>query len=149
MKQFLAIFWLALLLATNAKSADQTNGAIRFATIDIFVDSKEEILAAYQLEWSSESSDAKIVGIEGGENAAFTEPPYYDPKAIQQERIILAAFSTAEPKTLPTGKTRIATIHLQLSGNKALDSRIRSARAARPDGKKITVEASFLERKSQ
>ena len=75
--------------------------ALRFRTVDIYVDSKQQSVAAYQLEWTTPGGDAKIVGIEGGENPAFKEPPYYDPKAIQHERVILAAFSTANVEALP------------------------------------------------
>ena len=56
-------------------------------------------LAAYQIEFSVTNILTKIVGIEGGQHPAFREPPFYDPKAMQQERVIIAAFSTdnAEP----------------------------------------------------
>ncbi|MBM4029554.1 MAG: hypothetical protein FJ280_29770 [Planctomycetes bacterium] len=54
----------------------------------------------------------KIVGVEGGAHPAFREAPYYDPAALMNDRIIIAAFHTG--KDLPSGRTRIATIHLQV-----------------------------------
>jgi len=148
MKKLLAIVWVALLPAgfPVAQSNERASAAVHFTTVDIYLDSKEEVLAAYQFEWNSESADVKIVGIQGGENANFREPPYYDPKAIQQDRVILAAFSTAGAETLPKGKTRVATIHLQVVGNEALEARIKNAKAAAPDGKSIVVEAHSLQR---
>ena len=86
----------------------------RFEAIDIFVDSGETPLAAYQFELTSQSDGVEIVGIEGGEHAAFPEPPYYDAKAMNSNRVILAAFSTE--KALPTGKSRVARVHVQLDG---------------------------------
>jgi hypothetical protein len=104
--------WSAL--ACLPVAAQLTNEApIRFRAVDIFVDSKDKPLAAYQLEFSVTGADAKIVGIEGGEHAAFSTPPFYDPKAMQQERVIIAAFSTNAVSRLPQGRTRVATIHLQ------------------------------------
>jgi hypothetical protein len=57
----------------------------------------------------------KIVGVEGGEHPAFKEAPYYDPAALMNERIIIAAFNTGSD--LPTTRTRIATVHLQITGD--------------------------------
>jgi hypothetical protein len=57
----------------------------------------------------------KIVGVEGGEHPAFNDAPYYDPAALMNERIIIAAFNTGAD--LPTTRTRIATIHLQITGD--------------------------------
>src|SRR5256885_1567618 len=90
-----------------AESIKETKAAVRFATVDVYVDSSHDVLAAYQLEWTGQSANARIVGIEGGENSAFKEPPYYDPNAMQQERVILASFSTANAAKLPRGKTRV------------------------------------------
>ena len=90
----------------------------RFTAVDVFVDSGSRPLAAWQLHFSVKSGDAKIVGIEGGEHPAFRQPPYYDPKAIQHERVIIAAFNTAAADKLPKGKTRVATVHWQVSGTK-------------------------------
>ena len=91
--------------------------ATRFAFVDLFVDAAEQPLAAYQLEFEATAGDVKIVGVEGGQHAAFKQAPYYDPEAMQRERVILAAFSTADAAELPVGKTRVATIHLQTSGD--------------------------------
>ena len=143
----ITVVWLCLASAFFAAAPiEQTNAAVRFKVFDIYLDSDQEILAAYQLEWTDESGKAKIVGVEGGDYAAFKVPPYYDPKAMQQERVILAAFSTAGAELLPHGKTRVATIHVQLSGDAALDPLVKNARGATPSGKKITVNATCLER---
>jgi hypothetical protein len=88
---------------------------VRFAAVDIMIDPHGKPLAAYQLDFRATHGNVLIVGIEGGEHPAFHKPPYYDPKAMQQERVIIAALSTAA--SLPTGKTRIATIHLQITGD--------------------------------
>jgi hypothetical protein len=119
---------------------------VRFHTVDVFVDSGALPLAAYQLTFSATSGDAKIVGIEGGGHPAFKEPPYYDPKAIQRELVILAAFNTATADQLPTGKTRIATIHLQVSGSREPRYAVKPTAAAGSDGRKISVECSATER---
>ncbi len=88
-----------------------------FVAIDIYIDSGNTPLAAYQFEFTARGT--KLVGVEGGEHAAFADAPYYDPAALadngnprQGERIIVAAFSTEHD--LPTGRIRVARLHLQV-----------------------------------
>ena len=123
--------------------------SIRFQAVDIFVDSQTTALAAYQLEFAVTSGNAKIVGVEGGEHPAFAEAPFYDPKAIQQERVILAAFSTQTADKLPSGKTRVATIHLQISGTSELKFEAKLTTAASSDGGKIAVTVSTIEKRAK
>jgi hypothetical protein len=129
-----------------AQSAD--DGAIRFRTVDVYVDSKAQPLAAYQLEFSvtNSGSAAKIVGIEGGESPAFAEPPFYDPQAMQQERVIIAAFSTNAVSQLTKRKTRVATIHLQTSRAVEPEFEIKLQVAGNVNGNPIPAAASVEER---
>jgi hypothetical protein len=97
-----------------------------FAAFDIFVDSGEHPLAAYQVELRGEG---KLAGIEGGDPAIYAEPPYYDPAALHEsqlrERVVLAAFSTAAD--LPRGRVRIARIHVHNAGGGGLEVRLTAA----------------------
>jgi hypothetical protein len=136
------IFWTAFVFA-------RAEDAVHFKTVDIFVDAGGKPLAAYQLEFQAKSGKVKIVGIEGGEDAAFKEPPYYDAKAMQQERVVIAAFSTEEATKLPKEKTRVASIHVQVTGEQEPDYALALAVAADSTGKKIGAEATFVERKEQ
>ena len=98
--------------AAFAQRDDDAPAAVRFEFIDVYVDSGDVPLAAYQFELTDAAESVKIVGIEGGEHEAFTAPPYYDPKALKNNRVIIAALSTADD--LPTGRTRVATVHVQV-----------------------------------
>ena len=98
---------------------DQPGEAIRFDAVHVFVDSGTVALAAYQLSLQAKTGNVRIVGIEGSDHHAFAKPPYYDPVAIQGDRVIIGAFSTADVDSLPTGRTRIATIHVQITGGQA------------------------------
>ena len=140
------ISWPAALCAQQPAREE---GPSRFSAVDIYVDSKSAPLAAYQIEFSATNGVAKIVGIEGGDSAAFHEPPFYDAKAIQHERVIIAAFNTAAADKLPSGKTRIATIHLQIVGDAPPQFELKLQVAANPDGNRISADASFEERKSE
>jgi len=135
--------------ALCAQQPAHEEGPSRFSAVDIYVDSKNAPLAAYQIEFAATNGIAKIVGIEGGESTAFHEPPFYDAKAIQHERVIIAAFKTAASDKLPSGKTRIATIHLQIVGEQAPQFELKLEVAANPDGNRISADASFEERKSE
>jgi hypothetical protein len=147
LKYWLAILFCALTAPLFAQQSTENSGA-HFRAVDIYVDSGNTPLAAYQLKFSMTNSLVKIVGIEGGEHRAFREPPFYDPKAMQEERVIIAAFSTEKPENLPTGKTRVATIHLQTTGTERLGIRLELQTAADSAGKKISVTATCEEKKA-
>jgi hypothetical protein len=140
-----AIAFLIFLLAACAFG--RADDAVHFKTVDIYVDAGGKPLAAYQVEFQARRGNVKIVGIEGGADEVFKDPPYYDAKAMQQERVIIAAFSTEAETRLPKAKTRVASIHLQVSGNENPDYAVTLTTAADSDGKKIGAEATFAERK--
>jgi len=66
--------------------------SVRFAVVDVYVDSGNQPLAAYQCGLTAARGDVKIVGVEGGEHAAFAEPPYYDPAAMMNDRTAVFVF---------------------------------------------------------
>jgi len=114
---------------------------VRFAPLHIYLDSGNSSLAAYQFELKATARQIKIVGVEGGEHEAFKEAPYYDPAALAKDRIIIAAFNTGSD--LPKGRTRIATIHLQIAGAAEPEYELKLAVAADADGKEIPAEITF------
>jgi len=146
-----ALMFLICVLAAplSAQQPADEEGRSSFRVVDIYVDSKGAPLAAYQLGLSITNAGAKIVGIEGGEHPAFREPPGYDPKAMQHERVILAAFNTGPSDELPKGKTRVATIHLEAMGDEAIQCILKVQTAANPEGRKIAIEATWEERKNK
>ena len=83
----------------------------------------------------------KIVGVEGGEHPAFKEAPYYDPAALMNERIIIAAFNTGAD--LPTTRTRIATIHLQITGDAEPQYDLILTTAADTDGEEMAAKITL------
>jgi hypothetical protein len=126
--------------------ATANDSASRFLVVDVQVDSGAEPLAAYQLEFSSTNGAVKIVGIEGGEHAAFKQPPYYDPAAMQQDHVILGAFSTATAGQLPSGTVRVASIHLMATANVKPTFSASVETAATFDGRQIPVQITIKER---
>jgi hypothetical protein len=114
---------------------------VRFAPLHIYLDSGNQPLAAYQFELKAAAGQIKIVGVEGGQHKAFKEAPYYDPAALANNRIIIAAFNTGSE--LPTGRTRIATIHLQIIGEAEPDYELKLVVAADADAKEIPAKISF------
>lgn len=140
---FAWILSLALLLNPVADTAVDNPGQTHFSTVDILLDSGDNTLAAYQLEFKATAGDVKIVGIEGGEHPTFNEPPFYDPKAMQQQRVILASFNTADADDLPTGRTRIATIHLHVTGETEPQFAIDLTVAADEQGNPIHAETEL------
>lgn len=114
---------------------------VRFAPVHIYLDSGATPLAAYQFELKATAGQIKIVGVEGGAHAAFNDAPYYDPAALMQDRIIIAAFNTGPD--LPAGRTRIATIHLQITGDIAPEYELEPMVAADADGQEIAAELTL------
>lgn len=121
------------------------NAGIRFEAVDVFIDSGDQALAAWQLELQSTAKSVEIVGIEGGQHAAFSEPAYYDPEAMNGNRVVLAAFSTA--KDLPSGKTRVARIHVQCEGRNLMEYRTTLIVAADAAGQEIQAEMTLAKAK--
>lgn len=138
MKKLATIF--ILIFAALSASA-QT----RFVAMDLIIDPKGEPLAAYQIEITAPAG-VKIVGVEGGQHPEFRKAPYFDPKAIQSDRLIAAAFSAANAARLPSTAMRVLTIHVECTSEAKLETALKIA--ADPRGRKISVEAKLLERTS-
>lgn len=124
---------------------------ITFAAIDIFVDPGAAPLGGYQVEVkavtpvdAAGAPDVKLVGVEGGDAAAYKAAPYYDPAALHEnqlrDRIIIAAFSTAAE--LPTGRTRVARLHVQVTGP-APTYWLTLMTAGAADGRKIDAKVAY------
>jgi len=119
----------------------------RFAAVDIYLDSNEPV-AAWQFELDDSHGTMKVVGVEQGESPAFTRVPYYDREAVrlgEADRIIVADYSLADTGELPRGRTRIATIHLMLSGDTA-DLRVDLVTATTHDGVRTDAGISLAVR---
>ncbi|HWL92170.1 MAG TPA: hypothetical protein VNT79_01430 [Phycisphaerae bacterium] len=127
-------------LPTNSSEAFDYLRSVRFIAVDVFVDSGTIPLAAYQFEFSAPGGGASIVDIEGGESAAFTSPPYYDPEALMQGRIIVGAFNTGDE--LPSGKTRVARMHLRVEGEPVAEFSVQLTVAGNVNGDQIDASAS-------
>ena len=115
----------------------------RFATIDVYVDSPEP-LAAWQFELSEATGAMAVVGVENGESAAFAGTPHYDLDAVAQgraERIIVADYSLGEGATLPTGRTRVATVHVRLTGAQTPRFELQLVAAGNAAGQSIDAAA--------
>jgi hypothetical protein len=140
----LLLLGLALCLGTDLTAQQPVS---RFVVVDVFLNSDAKPLAAYQLEFTA-ASGTRLAGVEGGAHPAFQTPPYYDARALQQERVVLAAFNTAKAAELPDGKTRIATLHYQVAGNERPRFTARLQSAATVGGRKISATLTFEERKT-
>jgi len=114
---------------------------VRFAPVHIYLDCGQRFLAAFQFELKAVAGEIKIVGVEGGEHPAFVEPPYYDRAALANDRIIIGAFNTGSD--LPTGRTRVATVHLQIIGDVEPEYGLVLTVAADADGSEIPAEITF------
>ncbi len=151
---------VTLLAPRTGQGSRPADSSVRFAPVHIYLDSGDTPLAAYQFElvcsvpvrtsesnassrWTSGSlrTSTQIVGVEGGEHPAFNNAPYYDPAALANNRIIIAAFSTGAD--LPKGRTRIATIHLQIPGDTEPEYELKLAVAADADGREFPAELTL------
>lgn len=133
----------AILLSPVAVAQD-----VRFAAVDIYLDSAEPV-AAWQFELADRSGTMKVVGVEQGESAAFERVPYYDREAVRRgaaDRIIVADYSLADADELPQGRSRIATIHLMLSGDKNADFNLQLVTATTYDGEAMDARISLAVR---
>lgn len=114
----------------------------RFVALDVFIDPAGKPLAAYQFELKATGGQVKLVGVEGGEHAAFRRAPYYDAKANVNDRVVIAAFDTGDD--LPNARTRVARVMLAVTEgtpNYAADLQV----AASADGKPVHATISVSE----
>ncbi len=132
------LVFVTVVAAQVAGGAQESEQASRFAPVHVYIDSGQEQLAAYQFELKAVKGNVKIVGVEGGEHETFSEPPYYDPAALMNDRIIIAAFDTSDE--LPNGRTRVATIHFQIIGEIEPQYEIELVVAAAGNGRQIPVK---------
>jgi len=119
----------------------------RFAWVDVFIDPQGKPLACYQFELAAKDADVTLVGVEGGEHAAFAQPPYYDAKANVQNRIVIAAFNTGND--LPRQRTRVARVMVRIRGNRHPHYAATLQVSASPDAQKIPASISTSEGEAQ
>ena len=149
MKRMLCLLMVisVVLPAAHGQRYETIDPNVRFTWVDVIVTSADAPLAAYQLELVAKTAGVAIVGIEGGDHPAFKKPAYYDPAALAKNRIILAAFTTAND--LPSGKTRVARVHVRIAGDVAPEVAAKLIVAATTDGKEIKASASVVQADSQ
>jgi len=135
---------------TRPVSASSPVGAMRFSYVDIYIDSHERPLAAFEVELRATSGDAKFVGVAGGDARGFQDPPYYDRRRMELQkpaRIIIGAFSLSPD--LPTGKTRVARVSVASEANENPSYAVRVIAAGTTDGSQIPADATFAEGAAQ
>ena len=135
--------FLSLFLVVSAQSA--ADDGIRFDSVDIWLDSAESV-AAWQFELSDRNGTMKVVGIENGDSDAFAGTPYYDREAVQlgtADRIVVADYSLDEKESLPSGRIRLATLHLMLTGAYDPAFNLRLVTATTRDGQAIDASISL------
>jgi hypothetical protein len=126
-------------VSVDSTFSDRTS---RFAWVDAWIDPHGQPLGAYQFELKTSGADVALVGVEGGDHSAFTQPPYYDPKANLQRRIVIAAYNTSTD--LPHQRTRVARIMVRITGaanpkySAALD--VAASSEAKPIDASVSVE---------
>ncbi len=117
------------------------HAAPRFEAVGIYVDPHGKPLAAYQFELVTEQGNATLVGIQGGDDPAYADPPYYDTRALLADRIIVGAFNTGT--ALPAKKTRVATLMIRATGEIEPKYNVRLQVAASSDAKPIAADISI------
>ncbi len=143
---------LVCVLAAAVDQSPTTSRAIApvgagFSTVDLFVDSGNQPLAAWQMEFKATAGRVEIVGIERGDDKNFQDPPYYDPAAMSGNRVVVGAFNITD--RLPVGKIRVARLHLHVSGGEKPVYAVNLIVAGNKEGKPITAQGSFALGKSE
>ena len=112
--------------------------AAEFRAVNVYLDAPAP-LAAWQFELTS-SSGMQVVGIEQGDSPVFDDAPYYDREVLrlgQTDRVIVADYSLDDPVSLPTGRVRIATVHLMLEDGGFDDLALTLVTATNEEGRVI------------
>jgi hypothetical protein len=131
--KWIAPFILGLALLGTLCAQEAPAPELTFRTVHIYIDSGDTPLAAWQFEFTAETGTASLSGLENGEHPAFSDAPYYDTEALLSGRMIIAAFDTGSD--LPIGSTRVATLHLAVTGDPTYAAKLMVA--ADSDGNRI------------
>ena len=121
--------------------ATETEASVRFVELEIYIDSGDQSLGAFQFELRTTRGNVKIVGVENGEHKAYKDAPYYDAAALANNRIKIAAFNTSGD--LPSGKSRVATLHLMITGSVKPEYKLDLTVSANADAEEIAAEISY------
>jgi hypothetical protein len=145
---FLGIEGEVIVQAQGGTDPAVVNGEpTRFESRTVRVDAGDTPLAAYQFELRDPEGRIEIVGLEGGESAAFRDPPYYDADSLTRGRLVVAAFSTGED--LPTGATRVARLHLRIRGDGDPELDVQLVVAGDREGREIPAKITIDEREAK
>jgi hypothetical protein len=135
---------ILLPLLCLAASPTQPAASARFTYVDLIIDPHGQPLAAWQIEFSADTASVSLVGVESGEGPAYSKrPPYYDPAALAGHRIIVGDFSL--DSTLPTTRTRVARLMLEIQGDAKPHFTTRLMAAANPAAQSIPVDVSIAQ----
>lgn len=134
----ISVVLLALILAAGASPARRE---AEFTWVDVVLDTGGAHLGAWQVELADTRGAARVAGVEGGEHPAFAEPPYYDPRALRQGRIVLAAFQTQGE--LPAGRVRVARVHVRIEAGAEPAFEARLVAAADGAGREIPARVQI------
>jgi hypothetical protein len=145
MKSFFVILAFTLLGSTTppGEVTPPATQGVRFATLDVTIDPHGTPLAAWQVEVTADAAAVKLAGIEGGDHPAYREPAFYDPAALNQNRVILAAFNTSAD--LPSKTFRAARLHVQIAGEAKPKWEVKVVTAAGTEGGVIKADAAVSE----
>jgi hypothetical protein len=138
------IFSMCIIVSVFAEQpgyyATETEAAVRFVPLHVYIDSGSHSLGAFQFELRTTRGNVKIVGVENGEHKAYKEAPYYDPAALANNRIKMAFNTSGE---LPSGKSRVATLHLMITGSVEPEYKLDLTVSADGDAEEIPAQISF------
>lgn len=138
---------------TDEDKDDQTIELVQqfestFATIEVTIDPLGKPMGAYQFELASADASFVILGVEGGDHAAFDHgrPPFFDPVAVQgvSDRLILAEYALPDLKAdaLPTGPIVVARVAVMFEGNEQPEINLTLTAAGDADGQPIQANAT-------
>ena len=139
--------WRVLPLVAAGLVAVSTLGEAkaRFMPVEVFLTSPEPV-AAWQFELKDRNASMQVVGVENGGSDVFQRAPYYDRDAVTRgdaNRIVVADYSLAEESELPSGRVRVATLHLMLDGEADFELNLVTATTA--DGRSIEAATVSLQ----
>ena len=134
------------LFAATLPVLPQIDGSeFHFTALDVYLEAGEP-LAAWQFELRESSGRMRVVGVENGDSTAFRDAPYYDLAAVNDgmaDHIIVADYSMNPAAELPTGRSRVATVHIQLEGLAEPDYELSLMAAGGADGAPIQALIEF------
>lgn len=134
-------------VAPSPPPQERATSPSSFTWVDVWVDSGQTPLAAWQVKVRATEGQVSLVGVEGVDFPDARKAPWFDEKARGGSEVIVASFSPQESLQLPRGRVCVARLHLEVRGSTAPRFAAEAVTAATFGGARFPITVNVVKGK--